>query len=370
MSKNITIIDNDYKKWVADLSVRYRSSQIKAAVKVNTEMLQFYYSLGRDIITKKAEARWGSKFFDCLSRDLKEQLPEATCFSKGNLLYIKNFYALYSRFVEVTPQTAERFGDIAEITPQLAEQMRSIIFNVPWGHHRFLIDKCMSKPEEALFYARKVVEHGCSRAILMNFYGTGLFEREGKGITNFASTLPPVDSDLAQEITRDPYCFGFTGLRNDYNEAVLKDALVKNIEKFLLELGTGFAYMGREYRLPVGDTEQFIDMLFYNVRLRCYVVVEVKTVKFSASDIGQLGTYMVAVDHQLCKPGDNKTIGLLICKSKDRVEAQYALESSTQPIGISEYELERFYPEKLEGTIPTIEEIEAKLGEIGTTDEE
>ncbi len=370
MSKNITIIDNDYKKWVADLSARYRNSQIKAAVKVNSEMLKFYYSLGRDILIKKAEAIWGSKFFECLSRDLKEKNPGATCFSPGNLLYMKNFYILYSPFLKITPQVAEQLDDPCKITPQVAEQIENVVFSIPWGHHRFLIDKCIDKPEEALFYAQKTFEHGCSRAVLMNFYGTGLFEREGKGITNFANTLPSSDSDLAQEITRDPYCFGFTGLRETYNETVLKDALISNIEKFLLELGTGFAYMGREYRMPVGNTEQFIDMLFYNVRLRCYVVVEVKTVKFEAAHIGQLGTYMVAVDHQLCKPGDNKTIGLLICKSKDRVEAQYALESSTQPIGISEYELERFYPEKLEGTIPTIEEIEAKLGAIEVKGEE
>ncbi len=193
-------------------------------------------------------------------------------------------------------------------------------------------------------------------------YGTDLFVRQSKGITNLPQTLPAPDSELAQEITRDPYCFDFTEVRDPYNERILKDALIHNIEKFLLELGTGFAYMGREYRLEVGNTEQFMDMLFYNVRLRCYVVVEVKTAKFEPSHIGQLGAYMVAVDHQLCKPGDNKTIGLLICKSKDRVEAQYALGASTQPIGVSEYELEKFYPAKVEGTIPTIEEIENKLG--------
>ncbi len=225
----------------------------------------------------------------------------------------------------------------------------------------FLIDKCMADPVQAIFYARKTVEHGCSRGVLMSLYGTGLFEREGRGVTNFRELLPPCQSDLAREITRDPYCFGFTELREPYNERILKNALIENIEKFLLELGTGFAYMGREYRLEVGRSEQFMDMLFYNVNLHCYVVVEVKTVKFSSAHIGQLGGYMVAVDHQLRKPGDNKTIGLLICKSKDRVEAQYALEATTQPIAVSEYDLEKFYPEKIEGTIPTIAELETQL---------
>lgn len=363
MSKSINILDEDYLQWIQDLSKRYRQSQIKAAVKVNKEMLRFYYELGRDILVKKAEARWGTKFFSSLSRDLNAQNPGATCFSPTNLLYMKNFYRLYCSFLEITQQPAEQIKEDVVITQQVAEQLRKLIFSVPWGHHMYLIDKCSATPNEALFYAREVVEHGWSRSVLMNMYGTNLFARQGKGATNFIKTLPSQESDLAQEITRDPYCFGFTKLCAPYNERVLKDALIANIEKFLLELGTGFAYMGREYRLEVGQTEQFIDMLFYNVRLRCYVVVEVKTSKFESSHIGQLGSYMVAVDHQLRKYGDNKTIGLLICKSKDRIEAQYALEASSQPISISEYELEKFYPERLEGTIPTIEEIEAKLND-------
>lgn len=387
MSKSINILDKDYTQWVEDLSARYRQSQVKAAAKVNGEMLKFYYCLGRDILAKKAEARWGSKFFQCLSRDLREKNPNATCFSPTNLLYMKNFYRLYSPFLEITqqpaeqtvtdkasqpvartsavaPQSVEQIEEGVAFAQQPAEQLRQMVFSVPWGHHMYLIDKCASNPVEALFYAREIVAHGWSRAVLMNMYGTSLFLRQGKALTNFTHTLPDESSDLAQEITRDPYCFGFTEVRDPYNERVLKNALVNNIETFLLELGTGFAYMGREYRLVVGQAEQFMDMLFYNVRLRCYVVVEVKTAKFESAHIGQLGGYMVAVDHQLCKPGDNKTIGLLICKSKDRIEAQYALEASNQPIGVSEYELEKFYPEKLEGTIPTIEEIEARLNKI------
>ena len=363
MSKSISILDDDYLQWVQDLCNRYRQSQIKAAVKVNKEMLRFYYELGRDISEKKAESRWGSKFFASLSRDLIAQNPGATCFSPTNLLYMRNFYRLYSNFLEIAQQPAEQMEGGIIITQQLAEQIQNLIFSVPWGHHMYLIDKCSNNPSEALFYVRETVKHGWSRSVLMNMYGTALLDRQGKGETNFIKTLPSQESDLAQEITRDPYCFGFTQLCEPYNERVLKDALITNIEKFLLELGTGFAYMGREYRLEVGQTEQFMDMLFYNVRLRCYVVVEVKTTKFEPSHIGQLGSYMVAVDHLLRNPGDNKTIGLLICKSKDKIEAQYALESSSQPISISEYELEKFYPEKLEGTIPTIEEIEAKLSE-------
>ena len=191
-----------------------------------------------------------------------------------------------------------------------------------------------------------------------------MYERSGKSVTNFATTMPDTSSDLAQELTKDPYNFAFAGVAKQHNEAELKMALLNNITAFLVELGTGFAYVGREYRLQIGHTENFIDLLFYNLRLRCYVVIEVKIGKFTPADIGQIGSYVVAVNHQLREEGkDNPTIGLLICRSKDNTQAKYALESSSQPIGISEYELEQFYPAKVEGTIPTIEEIEAKLNQ-------
>ena len=379
MSKGLIIIDKDYTQWVENLSARYRRSQIKAAVKVNREMLQFYWELGRDICAMKAESRWGSKFMTALSRDLKAAIPEAACFSPTNLLYMKNFYCLYSQLTEIAPQVVEQSDDHVStplsdspITPQLVEQLKgdaidqtfNDILSVPWGHHRYIIDRFAGDPETALFYVRKTIENGWSRSVLLNFMDSGLHERQGKAVTNFRQTLPDTISDLAQELTRDPYCFAFTGLRERYNERQLKDALVENIQRLLLELGTGFAYMGREYRLKVGQAEQFLDMLFYNVRLRCYVVVEVKTEPFSPAHIGQIGTYVVAVDHILRTPADNKTIGLLICKTKDNVFAQYALEGSNQPLGISEYELSKLYPEKVEGTIPSIEEIEARLGEM------
>lgn len=198
--------------------------------------------------------------------------------------------------------------------------------------------------------------------MLLNYIGTDLYERQGKALTNFQNTLPEETSELAQELTKDPYNFAFTGITKPYNEKLLKDALLNNITQFLTELGTGFAYVGKEYRLQVGQTENFIDLLFYNLNLSCFVVIEVKIGKFEFNDIGQLGGYVVACNHQIRKVGrDNPTIGLLICKEKDRVQAQYALESSSQPLGISEYDLEKFYPEKVEGTIPSIEEIEAKL---------
>lgn len=372
MGKSINILDKDYTQWVKELSLRYRRSQIKAAVKVNREMLFFYWELGRDIVEMKAESRWGSGFMKNLSRDLKEVNPGATCFSETNLLYMKNFYLLYQPYTQIAPQVEEQFTrQLAEqfyrdaITPQLVEQIRNNLFSVPWGHHRFIIDKCKDNPQKALFYVHQTVENGWSRNMLLNFLDTNLYERQGKALTNFQRTLPEETSDLAQELTKDPYDFAFTGITGRYNERLLKDKLLENITRFLVELGTGFAYVGKEYRLLVGEREQFIDLLFYNLSLSCYVVVEVKIGKFEFADVGQLGGYVVSCNHILRKEGrDNPTIGLLICKEKDRIQAQYALESSSQPIGISEYELEKFYPEKVEGSIPSIEEIEKKLKEI------
>lgn len=374
MNKSINILDQDYSLWIQDLSKRYRRSQIKASIKVNGEMLKFYWSLGRDIVAMKAESRWGSKFFKNLSKDLKEANQKATCFSEGNLKYMKNFYCMYQPYFEIGQQVADQFqngkntqqlveqNSKNQFGQQLADQIWKDITSTPWGHHMLLIDKFLSNPEKALFYIHQTVENGWSRNMLLNFIGTGLYERQGKALTNFKQTLPSEDSDLAQELTKDPYCFGFTGITKPYNERILKDALLNNITTFLTELGTGFAYVGKEYRLKIGKKENFIDLLFYNLNLSCYIVIEVKIGTFTFADVGQLGGYVVACNHILRKDGrDNPTIGLLICKEKDRIQAQYALESSSQPIAISEYDLEKFYPEKLEGTMPTIEEIEAKL---------
>ena len=349
MDKPISILDKDYLQWVKGLCKRYRQSQIKAAVKVNTEMLKFYWSLGRDIVTLKAEDRWGSKFFHNLSRDLKEANPSTTCFSPKNLLYMKNFYCMYQPYFEIGQQVADQLGENVilpqlgakngshEIGQQVADQLENDIFLTPWGHHMLLIDKFFKEPQKALFYVHQTVKKGWSRNVLHNFIDSSLYERQGKALSNFKTTLPDIDSDLAQELTKDPYNFAFTGITKPYNERILKDALLNNITKFLTELGTGFAYVGKEYRLQIGEKENFIDLLFYNLNLSCYIVLEVKIGSLTFADVGQLGGYVVACNHLLRKEGrDNPTIGLLICKEKDRIQAQYALESSSQPIAISE----------------------------------
>lgn len=346
-------IDSNYAKWIQDISIRFQSMQIKAATKVNRAMLLFYWTLGRDIVELHADSKWGNKFYANLSKDLAEALPNVKSFSETNLKYMKYFYQLYS---QISPQLVDE-NAAEEISPQLVDELCKI----PWGHHRYIIDKCKNKPEKAIFYVRKTIENNWSRAVLLNWLGTDLYERQGKAITNFRNQLPTVQGDLAQEITKDPYNFDFLTLTEGYNEKELKDALQNNIVNFLLELGSGFAFVGREYRLLIGETEKFIDLLFYNIRLHCYVVVEVKTGKFDSVHIGQLGTYVAATNHILKSEQDNPTIGLLICKEKDNVLAQYALESSSEPIGVSEYELSKLYPEDFKGTLPSIEEIEQEF---------
>jgi len=375
--------DEEYRNWIEELSRRYRASQIKASVRVNNEMLMYYWSVGRDISNRYADSKYGNKFFQTMSMDMSDMIPNVKGFSPSNLRYMMRFYNLF-KDVEIVPQLEEQFQDgsqnailtqldtklqsvsESEILPQAEEQFAMVsnhVFLIPWGHIKVLIDKCHANPAKFNFYVDKVIENNWSRAVLLNFLDTDLYERQGNAITNFRYTLPKAESDLAQEMTKDPYNFDFVAIRQGYDEKELKDALMDNVQNFLMELGTGFAFVGREYRLQVGNTEQYIDMLFYNIIRHCYVVVEVKIVDFEPGFISQTATYVSAVNHSLKGLGDTQTIGLLICKTKDNILAKYAVETSTEPIGISEYELNALMPKDFKGTLPTIEELEQGLGD-------
>lgn len=350
--KELIYTDAEYKQWITDICRRFRRSQIKAASKVNVEMLRFYWSIGEDIARRSSAGQWGDKIIAHMSRDLQRELPDAHCFSRTNLYYIKKFYQFYSQADAIVPQLGGQMS---------GESVETMIFSIPWGHHKRIMDKC-GNPAEAIFYISKAIELNLSRDVLEQLIETRLIEREGQAITNFSGTLPMAESDLAQQITRDPYCFDFLTIAEPYREKELKDALILNIERFLLELGNGFAYMGREYKLTIGQTDRYIDMLFYHLRLECYIVIEVKTRSFRPEDIGQLSAYVGGVNHLLRKPTDKPAIGLLICKDKDEVLAKYTIENFSQPIGISEYELNKLLPEPFKGTLPTIQEIEEELG--------
>jgi predicted nuclease of restriction endonuclease-like (RecB) superfamily len=365
--------DVRYRKWITAVSKRFRQSQLKAAVKVNDEMLRFYWGLGRDISLLSKEADYGSNFYKTISGDLKDVFPDIKSFSPTNLKYMRYFYEMYPD-IEIRQQTADALT-IPEDRPQLVDGFDQtenrpqpvddleMIFYIPWGHNRMILDKCKGNPEKALFYVKKTLENNWSRAVLMNFLDADLYERQGKAITNFSLTLPAEQSELAQAITKDPYNFDFISIREKYDEKELKDALMDNIERFLMELGNGFAYAGREVELNIGKTENFIDLLFYNYKLHCFVVIEVKIGEFKSADMGQLGTYMVAVNHQMKGEKDEPTLGLIICKSRDSVKARYALEASSQPMGIAVYDINRFLPEDYRSSLPTIEEIEAELAD-------
>ena len=288
--------NSEYKEWIRNLSERFRKSQLKAAVKVNSEMLKFYWSLGEDIAQLQIESKWGSGVLNAISRDLQQALPGVKGLSVTNLGYIKRFYLIYSQCNVIYPQLGGKLGNLDKTESPESSELE-LLFSIPWGHHKYIIDKCYDNPEKAFFYVKKTILNNWSRAVLLNFLDTDLYERDGKAVSNFKETLPALQSDLAQDITKDPYNFDFLSITENYREKELKDALIGNITRFLLELGTGFAYMGREYRLQIGQTEKFLDMLFYNLTLRSYVVVEVKVKQFDSADVGQLGTYVAAVNH-------------------------------------------------------------------------
>lgn len=343
MAKTTPIhLQPDYKAWITDLKSRFASAQVKAAVSVNVTLLEFYWLLGEDIHNKQAASHWGAGLLNQLSQDLKSEFPDIKGFSKRNLEEIRRWYRFYA--VEHS------------ITQQAVAQLQKI----PWGHNLVIIRKSNSL-DEALYYVQLTQTHGWSRVVLVHQIESGLWQREGKAINNFAQSLPAPQSDLARQTLKDPYIFDFLSLTKDYTEREIENALVEHITQFLLELGAGFAYMGRQVPLQVSDQEFFLDLLFYHVNLQCYVVIELKTTKFAPEHAGKLNFYIKAVDELLKKPTDNPTIGLLLCKEKDHVIAEWALSDINKPIGVSEYELTKQLPTELQSKLPTIEQIESEL---------
>lgn len=332
---------------------------------MNHEMMTFYWSLGKEISEKMDENQYGSQFYNVLSRLLCEAMPNTKGFSPRNLRYMSEFYEMYKDNILQQPVSKSEQIDDDTNLQQLVANFIGLdeLAMVPWGHHCKIISKCKGKGEveKSIFYVRQTIKNNWSRAVLQNYLDGNLYERKGKAISNFKKILPKPQSDLAQEITKDPYNFDFLAIREGYDEKELKDALMDSITSFLLELGQGFAFVGREYRMTVGETEQYIDLLFYHINLKRYIVIEVKAVDFKPEFTGQLGTYVAAVNHQLKTEKDDDTIGLLVCRGKDNILARYALESVSVPIGISEYKLAELLPDDYKGSLPTIEELEDEL---------
>ncbi|MGQ0710287.1 MAG: PDDEXK nuclease domain-containing protein [Rhodoferax sp.] len=332
----------EYRAWIGTLKTRFRQVQLKAAVAVNTELLQFYWDLGADIVARQAQHAWGSRFLERLSQDLMQEFPQTKGFSKRNLEQIRRWYGFWSS------------------QPEIAKQAASQLLAIPWWHNVIIASQSTSHAE-ALYYVQQTQAHGWSRAVLTHQMESRLWQREGKALSNFAQTLPAPQSDLATQVLKDPYVFDFLSLTPEHTERELEKALTDHITQFLLELGAGFAYMGRQVPLQVGEREFFLDLLFYHAHLHCYVVVELKTVDFEPEFAGKLNFYLKAVDEQLRGQGDAPSIGLLLCKSKDRLVAEYALSDIAKPLGLATYTLSHTLPEALRDQLPSIEALEAEL---------
>ena len=340
MGKEMAMMPADYVQWLADIKNRVSAARHKAALAVNAELVSLYWHIGRDILQRQAAQGWGSKVIDRLGRDLREAFPEMKGFSRANLLYMRAF--------------AEAWTDF-EIVQQSVGQL-------PWGHNVLLLNR-IKEQEARLFYVQKAIAENWSRATLEVHIKNRLHERQGKAVTNFAARLPAPTSAWAQETLKDPYLFDFLSLGEDAQEREIENALMQHITRFLLELGNGFAFVGRQYRLEVNGDEFFIDLLFYHIRLKCYVVVELKATAFKPEHAGQLNFYLAAVDAQIKAPDDHPTIGLLLCKTQNRLVAEYALSGIDKPIGIAEYELVRALPEPLVTNLPTVEQLENELSD-------
>ena len=331
-----------YTDWLSELKSRIHTAQQRAALAVNRELVLLYWQIGRDILSRQAQQGWGAKVIERLAHDLRTAFPDMKGFSPRNLKYMRAFAGAWPE---------------SEFVQQLAAQL-------PWFHLCTLIDKLKTR-EERDWYMNKAVEHNWSRNILVMQIEVNARERAGNAVTNFEVSLPKPLSDLARESLKDPYRFDFLGLTDEAEEREIESALVHHISRFLLELGAGFAFVGRQVHIEVGGDDFFIDLLFYHLKLRCYVVVELKAGAFKPEHTGQLSFYLTAIDAQVKNEQDAPTIGLLLCKTKNRVVAEYALRDSNKPIGVAEYQLIASLPTELQTSLPSIEQIERELGDWG-----
>ena len=370
----------EYRDWLRDLKQQIKTGQIKAALSVNSQMIMLYWDLGRQIVEKQEKAKWGSGFIEQLSKDLREEFPEMTGFSAKNLRSMRVFYDFYSpiwkqsvpklenqimkKVVSLFPSTK---SEQVVSTLQCSDSQSDIIWKqlvskltlIPWGHHIKIMQK-IKDVNQALFYINKTIENNWSRAVLEYQIETNLYDRQGKAVTNFSLTLPAPQSDLANEMMKDPMNFGFMRLSEKVREADLEKALVQHISQFLLELGRGFAYMGRQFLLKVGKKDYRTDLLFYHTRLKCYVIIELKTKEFEPEFVGKLNFYITAVNELIKDEHDRPTIGMLLCKNKDNYEVEFSLKDINNPIGVSAFHYTELADE-IKAALPSAEELQNEL---------
>lgn len=338
---NDSINLNDYKNWIESLKAKISSAKNKVAVTVNTQLIELYWEIGKEISKKSLISNWGSGVIEQISVDLAKDFPEMKGFSRRNLYAIKQWFEFYNQQYEFVPQ---------------------LVAQIPWGHNRLIINK-IKDISEAIYYCDQISKNGWSRDQLDNQIEKDLYKRNSLSTHNFENTLPEKQSKLATEILKDPYNFDFISLHDEAIEREIEKELVTNITEFLIELGKGFAFVGKQFKIEVSETEYFIDLLFYHLELRCYVVIELKAGKFKPEYAGKLNFYLSAVDSQIKKESDSSSIGIILCKKKDKIEAEYALRDIKKPMGISEYILTQSIPENIKTQLPTIEELENELSD-------
>jgi predicted nuclease of restriction endonuclease-like (RecB) superfamily len=336
-----------YDDLLRELRERIAGAQVRAALAVNHELVLLYWQIGREILARQRQEGWGAKVIARLSRDLRREFPEMKGFSTRNLTYMRAF--------------AEAWPDEAFVQEVLAQ--------ITWYHNVTLLEK-VSAPETRIWYARQAIQHGWSRNVLVHQVERDLHGRQGRALTNFAQTLPPSHSDLARSLLKDPYTFDFLTIGEDARERDLEQALTRHIRDFLLELGVGFAFVGSQYHMEVGGQDFYLDMLFYHLKLRCYVALDLKVGEFTPEHAGKMNFYLSAIDAQLRHPDDQPSIGLILCKTKNQVVVEYALRDVRKPIGIAEYQITQALPDHLQGSLPTIEELEATLDDPGAAEAE
>ena len=372
-SRTVAALPADYAPLLAEIKARVQTARVKAGLAANRELLALYWEIGRLILDRQRKEGWGTRVIDRLSADLQREFPGQQGFSPRNLKYMRAYAGAWPETAIVhqpvaplgEPRNAEPAivqAPLARISASMSPIVQAPLAQLSWYHHLALIDK-LSSPADRLWYAAKTVEHGWSRNVLALQIEAGLHKRQGKAVTNFKTTLPPAQSDLAQGITKDPYLFDFLTLRDDANERSIEEGLVAHVEKFLLELGAGFALVGRQVHLEVGDQDFYLDLLFYHLKLRCFVVIDLKAKDFTPEAAGKMNFYLSAVDDRFRQAGDQPSIGLILCRSKNRVIAEYALRDMTKPIGVSGYvtQLVESLPKALKGAVPSVAELEREF---------
>jgi len=353
-----------YANLLGDIKKRILQAQVKATLSANAEMIMMYWDVGRMVHQRQQQQGWSAAIIPNLSRDLRNELPEVKGFSERNLGRMLAFYHNYQDIDLFLPQPVAKSGSSDFLTQPVAKLAPAdIIKSIPWGHHALLMQKIKDKSLR-FWYMDQILQNGWSRNTLGLMIESEIHERQGSSTTNFSFTLPDLQSDLARQSLKDPYIFDFLTLSEPFSERELETELIKYLEKFLLELGTGFSFVGRQYHLAISDKDFYIDLLFYHLKLRSFIVIELKKGDFKPEYAGKMNFYCSAVDDILKHPTDNATIGMILCQTKDRILAEYALGDINKPIGISEYELTRALPENLRSSLPSIEELEAELSGI------